>query len=451
MRVKQVEVVGLFGIFNHAIPLNLADRITIVHGPNGYGKTVMLGLINELFTPGYRMFRTVPFRQMSVDFDDGGQLTIVKPFRRQNDKGRSPILSITYRDCDGGTNRHQIKQSTSEDAQLPLAFVERAIPQLTRIAARRWVDLPTNEVLTLDDVLERYADVFPEVFPAGVIEPDPEWLSMLRAAIPVRFIKAQRLLAPVQMESRHWTSKEGKGRTSMRAAVSDYADDLSSEIKSTLSHYAEVSQGLDRSFPSRLMQRGAMISITQAGLQERLETLELRRAKLSEAGLLPEEQGLAMGLTPQSFDETTRDVLAVYVDDVEKKLSVFDDLAQRIELFREMVNGRFEYKQMKVSKESGLSFTTTEGSILSADSLSSGEQHEIVLLYELLFKVKPNSLILIDEPELSLHVGWQTEFLHDLDRITSVNQFDVLTATHASGIIHDRWDLTVRLQGPEKR
>ena len=34
--------------------------------------------------------------------------------------------------------------------------------------------------------------------------------------------------------------------------------------------------------------------------------------------------------------------------------------------------------------------------------LSSGEQHELVLAYDLLFKVKEKSLVLIDEPELSL-------------------------------------------------
>jgi len=44
---------------------------------------------------------------------------------------------------------------------------------------------------------------------------------------------------------------------------------------------------------------------------------------------------------------------------------------------------------------------------LKLTDLSSGEQQEVVMLYELLFCVQPGTLVLIDEPELSLHVVWQ--------------------------------------------
>jgi predicted ATP-binding protein involved in virulence len=66
----------------------------------------------------------------------------------------------------------------------------------------------------------------------------------------------------------------------------------------------------------------------------------------------------------------------------------------------------------------------------------------------MLFKVKPNSLILIDEPELSLHVVWQQEFLKDLEQITRLVGFDILIATHSPDIINVRWNLTVELKGP---
>ena len=71
-----------------------------------------------------------------------------------------------------------------------------------------------------------------------------------------------------------------------------------------------------------------------------------------------------------------------------------------------------------------------------------------MMLYELLFKVKPDSLVLVDEPELSLHILWQQMFIRDLQDIIRLADFDVLIATHSPQIIHDRWDLTVELQGP---
>lgn len=45
MRVVKTDVKNLFGIFNHEIPLNIKEHITIIHSPNGYGKTVLLTLL----------------------------------------------------------------------------------------------------------------------------------------------------------------------------------------------------------------------------------------------------------------------------------------------------------------------------------------------------------------------------------------------------------------------
>ena len=77
------------------------------------------------------------------------------------------------------------------------------------------------------------------------------------------------------------------------------------------------------------------------------------------------------------------------------------------------------------------------------------KKYALLKVRKLSFKVVPNSLILIDEPELSLHIYWQQRFLQDLDEITKLSQFDVLIATHSPQIIQNRWDLTVELKGPE--
>jgi ABC-type sulfate/molybdate transport systems ATPase subunit len=65
-RLVQVDVRGLFGLFDHSIPLKLDSRITVVHGPNGVGKTIVLRMIHELLSGagpdvfGPRSFRRAP-------------------------------------------------------------------------------------------------------------------------------------------------------------------------------------------------------------------------------------------------------------------------------------------------------------------------------------------------------------------------------------------------------
>jgi predicted ATP-binding protein involved in virulence len=187
--------------------------------------------------------------------------------------------------------------------------------------------------------------------------------------------------------------------------------------------------------------------LTVAEIMEKLGSLESKRQGLIEAGLLDQAQDIDFQIPP-TIEDNQRNVLSVYVNDVEKKLGVFDEIARKIEALRDIITRHFQYKKLNINKEKGFVFVSYDGTNLAASDLSSGEQQELVLLYELLFNVNPNSLIMIDEPELSLHVAWQIQFLEDIQKIIQLSEFDILLATHSPQIINDRWDLTVELQGP---
>jgi len=77
--------------------------------------------------------------------------------------------------------------------------------------------------------------------------------------------------------------------------------------------------------------------------------------------------------------------------------------------------------------------------------LSSGEQHLVALFAMLLFSAGPASIVLIDEPEISLHAAWKHSFLDDISEVARLADLQVLLATHSSGIINGRWDLTEEL------
>ena len=109
------------------------------------------------------------------------------------------------------------------------------------------------------------------------------------------------------------------------------------------------------------------------------------------------------------------------------------------------MNAKFQHKRIRLDRQRGLVAKSDKDESLELDYLSSGEQHELVLHYDLLFRVPPNTVVLIDEPELSLHVAWQKRFLPDLVEIVQLSGFDVLIATHSPFIVGDREDLMVAL------
>lgn len=69
---------------------------------------------------------------------------------------------------------------------------------------------------------------------------------------------------------------------------------------------------------------------------------------------------------------------------------------------------------------------------LSAKSLSSGELNIVTILYYLIFETTRGSIVLIDEPEISLHVVWQEQLSALIEKIMeSKPGVQVIIATHS--------------------
>lgn len=448
MRIVEIAVTNLFGVFNHTIPLSLEDRVTIIHGPNGFGKTILLRMLNGLFSRRYSEVLKVPFDKFQITFENGdivwvGRAKQTVLFEDTSDL-REEVLDTTINlsKADSKKVLSISIEPRTQHRRVSSLEIARAIPELTRINSREWFNVRTSQVLSIEEVVAEYGDFF------GLTDSgENEWWMEILQSIEIRLIETQRLFKIRESESEPYQRGQRK-RLPMRPVVNEFSEELVKIIQQKLAESAALSQSLDRTFPARLVSQIGNANSSQEELRNKLDELETERSRLKEVGLLEKEEDVAF-LPLGEIAGATKDVLSVYVEDVEKKLSIFNDIADKIELFIEIINHRFRYKKISISKEEGLTFTTSTGEPLSLAALSSGEQHEVVLLYQLLFKVKPDSLILIDEPELSLHVAWQKQFLRDLQEITKLSSFDVLIATHSPQIIHDRWDLTRELEGPE--
>ena len=447
MRVSRISVKQLFNTFDHSVPLNLDKRITIIHGLNGLGKTTLLRLVKSLCTGRYFELQAVPFAELQLDFDDGSSFVVSKDPEATNEAEpkRRHRLHIRYLE-----NREEIAHYNPPPRLDPsslgfsLDWIEHHIRGLDRISSNKWRYSPTGEVLTLEDIVERFAEILPAELNL-VQKSAPPWIEKLNKGIHVRLIETQRLVTARSFKRRHAYESE----TGITPSIIMHSEELASRIEQKEKEYGALSQSLERTFPIRYVQQKQKISLSEEALRARFQAIEAKRARLEEAGLLGrEETGFEM---PEQMDDADRGVLSVYVSDIEKKLSVFDDLAARIDLFREIVNGHFQYKNIWIHKEKGFRFRSTRtGEELNSTDLSSGEQHEVVLLYELLFHVRDNSLVMIDEPEISLHIAWQEEFLRDLHRIIKLSPFDAVIATHSPQIVNKSWDLTVESTGPEE-
>lgn len=436
MRINKISVTKLFGVFNHPVSLNMEDRITIIHSPNGFGKTALLRIINGFFNSRYSELRTIPFTEFRIDFDDGSHLQITKCIDLKSDTDKYKELTF-----------HFSKPGAQIEIFSPNLFIDSSAEinlhwSITKDREHRSSKIgnTTQKTLSLEDIVQNFHNFAENLARA---QEEPKWLSEVRSSIHVCFIETQRLLTPSSIPE----AAVDTTHPSMIPSVDIYSQELAEEIQVKLAEYGALSQSLERTFPVRIFNNKAPSLLTEETLRDKLNEIEEKRSRLIETGLLDKDENPDFQVE-QHIDATTKNILSVYVEDVEKKLMVFNELATKIELFTRIIQQRFLYKNMSISKEKGFTFKTADGKPLSPTDLSFGEQHELVMLYQLLFKVQPNSLVLIDEPEISLHVAWEVEFLKDLQAIIKLANFDVLLATHSPSIIDDRWDLTVGLKGP---
>ncbi|GIP43195.1 ATP-binding protein [Paenibacillus sp. J45TS6] len=442
MKISNIRVSKLFGEFDHEIALNINEHITIIHGQNGLGKTTLLNMIHNFFSHQFYKLSVIPFKEFVILFDDNSSVLIENNESIYSEKNS---ISIIYKPSEG-KNQHYKPSFDDEDSNfsLPIHMLDDLIPGLDQIGPRHWRYTPTGDILTLNQILSRFSEYIPSQF----IRQNnvPEWLVEIKKTNPIQFIKTERLTLK-NLERENFRRLPHEQNTEHSVTV--YANELAREIKSKLADYGALSQSLDRTFPARLVRLRNPEVLDNIELLNKLNELETKREKLIKLGLLDSGTDPEFQVSNEEIDDRTRSVLSIYVRDTEKKLNVFNDLASRIDLLKKIVKARFRHKEMVIDKVKGIEFVTSRGETLHPMSLSSGEQHQIVLLYELLFKITSNSLILIDEPELSLHVAWQVQFLRDLKEITEVVPFDVLIATHSPQIINDRWDLTVALEEDE--
>ncbi|MBE9230521.1 AAA family ATPase [Cuspidothrix issatschenkoi LEGE 03284] len=138
MRIKQIAVSGLFGIFDHVIPLNMDDRITVIHGPNGFGKTAMLRILNAFFNNRYWELRRVPFSKFRVEFDDDKNIEIVKTNNDEEEINKN--ITFDFYKLNSHTEKFSLKQTKiRSNADIPISRLDDFIPGLERIAPRKWL------------------------------------------------------------------------------------------------------------------------------------------------------------------------------------------------------------------------------------------------------------------------------------------------------------------------
>jgi len=92
-----------------------------------------------------------------------------------------------------------------------------------------------------------------------------------------------------------------------------------------------------------------------------------------------------------------------------------------------------------------VTFKNKNGKEFDIDNLSTGEKTLLSKVLYLYFKGVKNKIILIDEPELSLHPAWQNRVLKLYENFAKENNCQIIIATHSPHIIGSAKNVYIRI------
>lgn len=457
-KIASIEVTGLQEMFDYKVDFAGDGTTAILIAPNGFGKTAFLAVLNACLQFKLVDAASYKFDKLTVVFDDKTRWLFAKTeytdadlkshlyhrnarVQMRHRRRFRHYIRFSYFDARGKAKKDNYAEGIDS---IPPEILARALDRnlpVQRIAPNKWRDLRLGEVMRTEEVLERYRDVLLTDFEFRDQLGDfaPGFFDGVDVRLNCVFIETQRLL-----QAKKPNRPEAEAAMEPQEEILRQADHLAKLLQRTYASYAATSQDLDRSFPNRLIARSEGQGKSDiAGLKADLNAIEERRKSLTDAGILVETSELVIA-PKDEFLPNVADALQIYVEDSKKKLATFDEVYNKVSVFRELLSKKLRPKELVINREVGAQVRGGKNEI-GLSQLSSGEKHEFIMLFKLIFETPANSLVLIDEPEISLHVSWQLEFMSDLAKMQSANQFQSIIATHSPQIIQGADHITFDL------
>ncbi len=457
------------------IPLGANGAITLIHGLNGCGKTTLLKLLSDFGRRRFFSVACVQFETLTLQYEDGDliiersersqpEVEEAVPSRRQIDprvfygieseqrrlwmrrlrsaEFRAVDLLFEFRPNKG--TPPPVQKFSFIDEEWAERIVEVVDPVM-RIGDNLYRDDSTTRQFNAQELIAFFRDQPDIASQQSVCEP---WLQGLIESCDLMLVDTQRLQRRSRVKTDAHLRYRFRGELMPILKTVDWcAADMQKRLTESYGRFAETSQSLDRDFTIRVLESGhapGAASKEELGkLRSAYDKVRTKQQELIDARIYGDK---AMPDFPtRELSAPECGMLVYFVADMDKKLAAFDELYERAQQFLSTVNELLQGKEVELdSKHDGfvvwIKDSRGEGrrKILRS-SLSSGEQHLLVLFYEVIFhpQAKP-TLLLIDEPELSLHISWQLKLIDLLEQACTVSGTEMLVATHSPQIVDGR-------------
>ncbi|TAD98019.1 MAG: ATP-binding cassette domain-containing protein [Bacteroidetes bacterium] len=125
------------------------------------------------------------------------------------------------------------------------------------------------------------------------------------------------------------------------------------------------------------------------------------------------------------------------IESLKKEKNGLEEIDAKKNLFFDTIDHLFSSTQKHIDRQANdISFVLHQEKI-SPYQLSSGEKQILVILLTALIQDNKNCVMILDEPEISLHTDWQKELIRNIRNLNTNVQ--IIIATHSPFIVAKGW------------
>lgn len=173
--------------------------------------------------------------------------------------------------------------------------------------------------------------------------------------------------------------------------------------------------------------------------------------------------GVITGFNASYFDDAVRNasrsninkialVVVPYLDSIKARVRAASEYVDRMTSFLSELNHFYRDKQFSFNMSDGFSVRSKRGSgPIDLNWLSSGERQLFIILSSVFLTQSSAAIVLIDEPELSLNILWQREFVASLQRISQFSPVQYILASHSLEILSSKAGVVRQLTAQRQR
>lgn len=423
---------------NSKIELEFKEGVNIIHGPNGAGKTTILHIISNALNGDFGRFSYLKFDTIKLVFGKNKHITITK-----SENNKRPKIEYQIK---GRLNSNGEKKNDTIDVN---DFINKEERIFESIQERRGY-FPSTDLM---EIFKRGNSIIPYAY-------YPAFRTMIEAwsykdiytrgatrhadkTIQARLLFGQ--FTPILNFPSIIDIYEQFTRD-LEKAIFQVGKKDSELLYQAIINIAEV-------LTNRNQNNNTDIKVIIKDILDKIDTLEnstYTKNIYRNIDIYRKLKACFKNFNAENGYSEMGSVLTIYQELLKSRLSEQENAFADIKRYLDTVNSFFVDKSLDITS-STVNFDENYGRIRvvyangtksSLKELSSGERQIITLLYAST-KLDSSQIILIDEPEISLHLDWQETLMRKMTQQLKNNQ--IIVCTHSPVIASGYVDRMISL------